>query len=73
LHIPGFLVLWPRNWLVLVNHKDSPIVGKYIKDGEAFYPGSTVSFPSHSVTVTSCLVSLLVFLRSLKLLMLDGG
>jgi hypothetical protein len=36
-------------------------VGKYIKDGEVFYPGSSLRFPSHLVSVLSCLVSPLGF------------
>jgi hypothetical protein len=53
----GFLVLWPKNWLALVNHKDAPIVGKHLKNGEVFYARSFVRFPSHMVFVQSCLVS----------------
>jgi hypothetical protein len=58
---PGFLVLLPKNWLALVNHKDAPIVGKYLQNGEVFYSGSSVRFPSHLVSVLSCLVSPLGF------------
>jgi hypothetical protein len=54
---PGFLLLWPKNWLVLVNHKDSPLVGKHQHDGEKIFVGSTVRFPSHEVVVLSCLRS----------------
>jgi hypothetical protein len=64
----GFLILWPKSWLALVNHKDAPIVGKHLKDGEVFYSGSFVRFSSHMVFVQSCLVSPLF----LKLLRLDG-
>jgi hypothetical protein len=53
----GFLILWPKSWLALVNHKDAPIVGKHLKDGEVFYSGSFVKFSSHMVFVQSCLVS----------------
>jgi hypothetical protein len=53
----GFLLLWPKNWLALVNHKDSPLVGKTLVDGEVFYPGSSIRFPSHLVFVQECLVS----------------
>jgi hypothetical protein len=54
---PGFLLLWPRSWLVLVNHKDSPIVGKHLTKGEVFYSGSTVRFQSHVALVEACLLS----------------
>jgi hypothetical protein len=54
---PGFLLLWPRNWLVLVNHKDSPLVGKHLNPGEVFYTGSTVKFASHVAVVEACLIS----------------
>jgi hypothetical protein len=54
---PGFLLLWPRNWLVLVNHKDSPVVGKHLKDGEVFFSGSIIRFQSHVVFVEACLLS----------------
>jgi hypothetical protein len=53
----GFLLLWPKNWLALVNHKDSPLVGKTLRDDEVFYPGSSIRFPSHLVFVQECLVS----------------
>jgi hypothetical protein len=33
------------------------LVGKYPHDGEKFYVGSTVRFPSHEVDVHSCLLS----------------
>jgi hypothetical protein len=48
---PGFLVLWLSNWLALVNHKDAPLVGKYLNNGEVFYTGSTVRFLSHVALV----------------------
>jgi hypothetical protein len=54
---PSFLMLWPRYWLALVNHKDAPLVGKHLKDGEVFYSGSTVRFQSHVVFVEACLLS----------------
>jgi hypothetical protein len=54
---PGFLLLWPRNWLALVNHKDAPLVGKHLNPGEVFYTGSTVRFESHVVIVEVCLLS----------------
>jgi hypothetical protein len=53
----GFLLLWPNNWLALVNHKDSPLVGKTLRDGEVFYLGSSIRFPNHLVLVQTCLVS----------------
>jgi hypothetical protein len=56
--VSGFLLLWLNNWLTLVNHKDSPLVGKSLRDGEVFfYPGSSIRFPSHLVFVQECLVS----------------
>jgi hypothetical protein len=54
---PGFLLLWPRNWLALVNHKDAPLVGKHLNPGEVFYTGSTVRFESHVAVVEACLLS----------------
>lgn len=54
---PGFLLLWPKNWLALVNHKNAPLVGKHLEDGEVFYSGSTVRFQSHVVFVEACLLS----------------
>jgi hypothetical protein len=54
---PGFLVLWPKNWLALVNHKDAPLVGKYLKNGEVFYIGSSVRFSNHVAIVEACLLS----------------
>jgi hypothetical protein len=53
----GFLHLWPNNWLALVNHKDSPLVGKSLYEGEVFYPGSSIRFPSYLVFVQDCLLS----------------
>jgi hypothetical protein len=42
----------------LVNHKDAPIVGKYLINGEVFfYSGSTVRFQSHVALVEACLLS----------------
>jgi hypothetical protein len=43
--------------LVLVNIKDSPIVGKHLDKGEVFYSGSKVSFQSHVALVEACLLS----------------
>jgi hypothetical protein len=54
---PVFLLLWPKNWLALVNHKDAPIVGNFLQNGEVFYAGSSVRLPSHLVFVQACLVS----------------
>jgi hypothetical protein len=42
---------------VLVNHKDAPVVGKHLKDGEVFYSGSSVRFLSHVALVEACLLS----------------
>jgi hypothetical protein len=54
---PGFLLLWPRNWLALVTHKDAPLVGEHLNSGEVFYSGSTVRFQSHVSFVEACLLS----------------
>jgi hypothetical protein len=44
----GSLHLWiSNNWLVLLNAKGTPIIGRYLKNGEILSIGSDVVFPYH--------------------------
>ncbi|KAM0823611.1 hypothetical protein ACQ4PT_070765 [Festuca glaucescens] len=48
--LEGELHLW-KNWIVLMNPKGAPIVGRRLPEEEEIQIGSEVSFPSHSVQV----------------------
>jgi hypothetical protein len=54
---PVFLLLWPKNWLALVNHNDAPIVGNFLQNGEVFYAGSCVRLPGLSSSFCASMFS----------------
>jgi hypothetical protein len=70
---PGFLLLWPRGWLVLVNHKDSPIVGKHLTKGEVFILDPKLVFSRMWLLLRLVCFHLLVSLPSLRHHQSDGG
>ncbi|KAM0881896.1 hypothetical protein ACQ4PT_032653 [Festuca glaucescens] len=54
----GTLLFWKvKEWLLLMNAKSAPLVGRAIKEGEWIKDGSEVKFPNHRVSVLSCIAS----------------
>jgi hypothetical protein len=56
--IQRYLNLWiSNNWLVLLNAKGTPIIGRYLENGEIFSIGSDVVFPFHRAKVQVYMIS----------------
>jgi hypothetical protein len=54
----GSLRYWKaKDWLLLMNAKAAPLVGRALKEGEKISIGSEVKMPNHYVSVTSCISS----------------
>jgi hypothetical protein len=54
----GFLVFWStKNWLVLLDNLDNPLLGRSVEKGETIHMGSLVCFNSHIAKVQSCFFS----------------
>jgi hypothetical protein len=57
--VRGHLVFWSlKNWLVLLNDLDDPLVGRSVKKGETIHVGSLVRFNTHNAKVQSYFFSL---------------
>jgi hypothetical protein len=56
--VRGHLVFWSlKNWLVLLNDLDDPLVGRSVEKGETIHVGSLVRFNTHIAQVQSCFFS----------------
>jgi hypothetical protein len=54
----GFLAFWStKNWLVILDNLDNPLVGRSVEKGETIHMGSLVHFNNHIAKVQSCLFS----------------
>jgi hypothetical protein len=54
----GELHLWTAtDWLVLMNSKGTPIVGKYLQDGDTVDIGSEIEFSAFHAKVIGCVLS----------------
>jgi hypothetical protein len=54
----GFLVFWSaKNWLVLLNDLEDPLVGRSAEVGEIIHVGSIVRFNTHIAKVQDCFFS----------------
>jgi hypothetical protein len=54
----GSLVFWSsKNWLVILNDHDDPLVGRSLEKGETIHVGSLVHFNSHIAKVQDCVFS----------------
>jgi hypothetical protein len=54
----GFLVFWSsKNWLVLLNDLEDPLVGRSGEIGETIHIGSLVRFNTHIAKVQGCFFS----------------
>jgi hypothetical protein len=54
----GSLNLWlSNNWLVLLNAKGTPIIGRFLENGEILSVGSEVVFPYHRAKISVCMIS----------------
>jgi hypothetical protein len=52
--VRGHLVFWSlKNWLVLLNDLDDPLVGRSVEKGETIHVGSLVWFNTHTAKVQS--------------------
>ncbi|KAM0912018.1 hypothetical protein ACQ4PT_013079 [Festuca glaucescens] len=52
----GQLHLWNRkDWIALMSAKGTPIVGKYLADGEIVDVGISMTLPGHVVEISECL------------------
>jgi hypothetical protein len=48
----GTLLYWKvKNWILLMNARGAPTVGRALKDGEKISSGSELQLPSHCVYV----------------------
>jgi hypothetical protein len=54
----GELHMWTAtDWLVLMNSKGTPIVGKYLQDGDTVDIGSEIEFSAFHAKVIRCVLS----------------
>jgi hypothetical protein len=57
----GKMVLWaPRDWIVLLDARGSPIGRRTLNPGEDIFHGSTILLPMHVVLVEACEIAPMV-------------